>query len=995
MDLFGNVKFPIKYKLSSIILVILVPLLVFTISHYLNMIENAKKEMRSRNVEMAKDVAMEMNESIDKSLGVLIPLAKHPAVVSRKSGECDRLFARLLPSYPLHLNILAAGMDGYNYCSGAYSPGVRHLNYKDKEWFQRGSKGLPIVGNLHISKLFKFPSVMITMPVFDERKNQVGVLGFPLNLSRLGENIAKSWQLPDKSLITVIDSKGNVLVDAFNPENIGKNFNDNPLVKKMLASDSGSAEDESIGGVRRLYSFEPVSNAPWKVLVGVPTDAVYRRAYQFGKHYIAIALSVCSAAGILSLIFSRRITHNISSLISGLESIERGNLDFELKLSGKDELSQVAASFNTMTRERRRAEEQVKTSQSFLSSILEGIGEGVVVIDRNFKIISANNGYCKQVNIPCDDIIGKYCYEVSHQRSEPCTNERGCECTVKQCFDSGEHYKAIHTHYRSDGKPIYIETNAYPLKDATGKIVSAIETLTDVTEMVILEKKLEEAKEHYRKLYDEAPDMMHSVNHEGIISVCNMTMAATLGYRLNEIVGQPFTKIVAPESMPACMHKFEFLGKTGFCEGEAIYLSREGGRIPVFLKGRGVYDDNGNFLMADMVSRDITEKKMLEAQLLQSQKLEAIGTLTGGIAHDFNNILTAIMGYGNLLEMKMKEDDPLRTYIEQILSATGRAASLTQSLLAFSRKQIINPRPLNLNEVVKTFEKLLSRLIGENIELRIKLAARDLTVMADRGQLEQVLINLATNARDSMPQGGTLSISIEPAESDEEYRKTYLCGKEGRYACISVSDTGAGMDNETSERIFEPFFTTKEVGKGTGLGLSIVYGIVKQHNGNIDVHSEPGKGTAFKVYLPLTESEAEENDSTTRPAYDRGTETVLIAEDNEDVRNLTRNILDEFGYKVFEAVDGEDAVRVFIDNNDRIDLLLLDVIMPKKNGKEAYEEMRKIRPGVKAIFMSGYAEDVIHNKTILERGLNFVSKPVSPGELLKTVRQVLDAEAKG
>ncbi len=985
-------RFPIKYKLASIILITLTPLVAFTISHYFEMIDNGKKQLRSRNIAIATEIAATLDERIGKSFGVLRPIAEHPAVISRDSRQCDKLFARLLPSYPSHLNILAAGMNGYNYGSGVFSQGVRLLNYKDKEWFWKGSKGLPIVGDLHISKLFKSPSVMLTMPVFDGRKNQVGVLGFPLNLFSVAERLTKSWQLPDKSVITVVDSKGNVLIDTYNRQNIGKNLKDSLLIKKVFAANSGFEEDAGIDGVRRLYSFASLSNAPWKVIVGVPTEQAYYSAYRFGRNYIGIAIAAFSAALMLSLFFNRRIAGNIASLVTGLKEIERGNLDFTLKLSGHDELNEVAGSFNKMASERKKAEEQVWESRSFLSSILEGIGQGVVVIDRDFRIISANKGYCEQAKMPCEDIIGKYCYEVSHHRKEPCYGDRcGYECSIKKCFETGEHQRAIHTHYRSDGNPIFVETNAYPLKDASGKIVSGIETLMDVTDIVKLEKKLEEASERYRKLYDEAPDMMHSVDIEGIIAVCNNTMATALGYDIDDLIGRPYTKIIAPEAKPACMQKFEFLRNSGFCEGEAIYVSKEGRRIPIFLKARALSDENGNFLMADIVSRDITDKKMLEAQLLQAQKLEAIGTLTGGIAHDFNNILTAIMGYGNLAEMKMKEDDPLRTYIEQILSATGRAANLTRSLLAFGRKQIINPMPVNLNKIVKMVETLLSRLIGEMIELELDITDRDLIIMADKGQIEQVLINIATNARDAMPEGGILTIKVETVKMEREYIQTHNYGKSGVYARISFSDTGTGMDKRTTERIFEPFFTTKEVGKGTGLGLSIVYGIVKQHNGYIDVYSTPGQGALFNIYLPLIGSEAEETNSTVPPVLTGGTEAVLIAEDNEEVRRLTRHILEKFGYKVTEAADGVEAIRVFSQNKDGIDLILLDVIMPRKNGKETYDEIKKIRPGMKVIFMSGYAEDIIQNKVILDEGLNFVSKPVSPGELLKKVRETLDA----
>ena len=402
------------------------------------------------------------------------------------------------------------------------------------------------------------------------------------------------------------------------------------------------------------------------------------------------------------------------------------------------------------------------------------------------------------------------------------------------------------------------------------------------------------------------------------------------------------------------------------------------------------YDEQGRLVAYDGLVQDITEKKKIEEQLRHAQKMEAVGQLAGGVAHDFNNILTAIVGYGNLLNMKIGEEDPLKHYVEQVLASTERAAQLTQGLLAFSRKQIINPKPVNLNDIVKRVEKLLARLIGEDIELRVSLAPDDLIVIADTIHMEQILMNLATNARDAMPKGGILTVETEAVRLDTEFIRAHNYGMEGLYALVSVTDTGIGMDEKTAQKVFEPFFTTKEVGKGTGLGLAIVYGIVKQHNGYINVYSEPGKGTAFKLYLPLVSAKVEEYKPARIETPLGGTETILVAEDDNGVRDLTKHMLEEFGYTVIEAVDGKDAVEKFAENREKVHLLLLDVVMPKKNGREVYVEAVKIKPDVKVIFMSGYTANVIHKDGMLEEGLNFISKPVSPSELLKKVREALD-----
>ena len=384
------------------------------------------------------------------------------------------------------------------------------------------------------------------------------------------------------------------------------------------------------------------------------------------------------------------------------------------------------------------------------------------------------------------------------------------------------------------------------------------------------------------------------------------------------------------------------------------------------------------------------EQKKLQSQLLQAQKMEAVGHLAGGVAHDFNNILTAIIGYASILRKKVPADEHLRYYTDQILASSNRAAGLTRSLLAFSRKQVIEPRPVDLNSVVLGIVKIAKRLIGEDIDLRTVLSDDELIVLADSGQMEQVLLNFCTNARDAMPHGGSLIIETGRIEVDDAGRVRNFLERAGRYCVISVSDTGSGMDEDTRKHIFEPFFTTKEVGKGTGLGLSIVYGIVKQHNGTISVYSEPGAGTTFRIYLPLAASAVSPVTTKNEAAPAGGRETIVLAEDERDVRELIAIVLREAGYTVIEAVDGEDAVKKISENADRISLFLSDVIMPKKNGKDAYEQIRSSHPGVKALFMSGYTADIIQSKGVLAEGFPYLSKPIIPDQLLRKVRDVLD-----
>jgi DNA-binding response OmpR family regulator len=374
--------------------------------------------------------------------------------------------------------------------------------------------------------------------------------------------------------------------------------------------------------------------------------------------------------------------------------------------------------------------------------------------------------------------------------------------------------------------------------------------------------------------------------------------------------------------------------------------------------------------------------------------MEAVGLLAGGVAHDFNNLLTGIIGYTALLKKKVGTDDTAG-FADQILKAAERATHLIRSLLAFSRKQIIDSRPIRLNEVIRRIESLLRRVIGEDIELCTLLSSSEATVLADAHQIEQVLMNLGTNARDAMPEGGVLTIATDLVEADEAYRRQHPYLSSGTFMRICVTDTGTGMDAATKEKIFEPFFTTKERGKGTGLGLSIIYGIVKQHNGFIDVQSEKGEGARFTIHFPVVNRE-EDRAHVPEQAVPvaGGTELVLVAEDDENVRALTENILKDQGYRVILASDGNAAVEKFHEQADRVDLAILDVLMPGKNGKEVSEEIRKRRADIRILFMSGYTEDLIHKKGILDTGIELLAKPFTPETLLRKVRQVLQGDAR-
>jgi two-component system cell cycle sensor histidine kinase/response regulator CckA len=502
-----------------------------------------------------------------------------------------------------------------------------------------------------------------------------------------------------------------------------------------------------------------------------------------------------------------------------------------------------------------------------------------------------------------------------------------------------------------------------------------------------------------RSLIDSIPDLILYKDNSGVYIGCNKAFEAFAGRSEEKLIGltdQDLFPGEVAEHFREMDRQVLFLrtarrNEERVCHPDGRHILFETLRTPY-------YDRDGDILGLICVSRDITdrkrveeERKKLETQLHQSQKMEAIGLLAGGIAHDFNNILTAIIGYSEIIAMGLENGNPLRHYVEQVLTSAERAAELTNGLLTFSRKQVLHSKPLDLCEVVQGLKEILQRLIPEDIDFRTTFCEKELIIMADKGQVQQVLMNLATNAKDAMPKGGCFTIDVSPIRMDRSFIHAHGKGRPGNYACITVSDTGNGMDEETVKKIFDPFFTTKEVGKGTGLGMAIIHGIVKQHNGYINVYSEPDRGTTFRIYLPITTVEKKETDDArkTEPLA-CGTETVLLAEDDATVRELHRMILEGSGYKVIEAVNGRDALDRFLEHRSEVDILATDVIMPKLDGKKAFEEIRKIRPDMKVLFMSGYTKDVIIERGILEDEFSFLSKPVTAYELLRNLRKILD-----
>jgi two-component system cell cycle sensor histidine kinase/response regulator CckA len=496
----------------------------------------------------------------------------------------------------------------------------------------------------------------------------------------------------------------------------------------------------------------------------------------------------------------------------------------------------------------------------------------------------------------------------------------------------------------------------------------------------------------YRVLFDNNPRPMWVYDTDTLAFLAvNDAAVEKYGYRREEFLSMSLKDIRPREELDVLMDNLANVPLTFENATDFRHQTKGGSILQVEIVSHAIPFEGRSARL--VIANDITEKKELEAQLRQSQKLEGIGQLAGGIAHDFNNLLTVILGRSQIL-LKKLEAGPLWRDANLIHRTAERAASLTGQLLAFSRKQHLQPKVLELNAVVTDMDKMLQRLIGENIELATILDQKLGRVKVDPGQMEQMILNLAVNARDAMPDGGRLMIETSNVHLDETYTKQHVSAKPGRYVMLAVSDTGCGMDSETQARIFEPFFTTKEPGKGTGLGLSTVYGIVKQSDGNIWVYSEVGKGTTFKVYLPCIDEDADAPSSALDELKLDGAETILLVEDEEDVRELSEEILRDMGYKVLVAANGHQAAGICEQYENAIDLLITDVVMPRMSGPELSRRVCKVRPSMKVLFLSGYTNASVMHNEVLDADCHFLQKPFTAESLGGMIRQILDSKAE-
>ena len=635
-----------------------------------------------------------------------------------------------------------------------------------------------------------------------------------------------------------------------------------------------------------------------------------------------------------------------------------------------------------------RIRRQLSESQQVFRLISENAADMIAVVDVEGRRIYNSQSYERVLGYSPEDLQKSSAFEQIHPEDRERVREASLEARRTGAGRTLE-YRMRH----KDGSWRVLESTARIIPSASGIPEKLVIVNRDITERKRAVEALRVSEASFRSVVEDAPYGIYQADDEGHFLRVNPALQRMLGYSTTDelqnvnLEKEIFRRLQDFRGMRETLHSHD-----EFKELEIEWRKKDGTPITVRCSGRRVREENEGSAFHEVFAEDVTDKRVLEAQLRMAGKMEAIGRLSGGIAHDFNNILGVMIGYSQLLKRKMQSEPNLLEYADEIEKAGQRAASLTRQLLAFSRQQILTPTVLDLNTLVADMEKMLPRLIGEDIAVRIELGARLGTVRADRGQVEQVIMNLAVNARDAMPSGGTLLIETANRDLDELYARDHPGARLGRYVMLSVHDSGVGMDRETISHIFEPFFTTKELGKGTGLGLATVYGIVKQSGGYIGVDSHPGKGACFQVFLPRVNEPITRSSEILAPAPEtKSSETILLAEDSDPLRKLAKSLLEGHGFEVLAAQNGEEALDLARDHTGHIHLLLTDVVMPGINGRVLAERLLVARPGTKILYMSGYTDSFIAGHGVLDRSTNLLYKPFTEEKLIERVRGVLDA----
>ena len=715
----------------------------------------------------------------------------------------------------------------------------------------------------------------------------------------------------------------------------------------------------------------------WKIVLYLPKDLLTAAPDKILTRYIllSVAVFILLSVGAFLLVRAKLIERQ------AVKDLHQSHMELETRVKAR-------------TAELEKASQALKESETLYVDLYDNAPDMFFSVDvASAEIVQCNQSVANILGYSKEEIVGQPVFAICH----PECLEKVKREVFPTFAKTGESKDAELQMRRKDGTKVEVIVNASAVRDENGKIIKSRSVCHDITTRKSDENALRQAKNFSETIISSMLDAI------AIINVDNFTIQQVNPAFLNvhelmesEVLGRTCYEVTHNRSSPCADPDypcpfFEALEKKDTRIIEHTHYKKDGGKIFEEVCTTPLRDKSGKIVQIIHVSRDITERKKLQEQYLQAQKMESVGRLVGGVAHDFNNLLTTIIGYSELTLQTLPADNPGKKHIDAIYQAGKRAAGLTQQLLAFSRKQVMEMKSVDINKLIDNLDKMLGRMIGEDVKLILHTKSSVGNIKADPTQMEQVIINLAVNARDAMPNGGFLILETTIVTLDDGYDTQIPQAAPGSYVRLTVTDTGEGMTKAVQEHIFEPFFTTKSKERGTGLGLATIYGIIKQHNGHIHVYSETDKGTVFNIYLPRSSEPADQEIiSNKQRSTQQGTETILVVDDDPQIVRLVTDCILPLGYKIFSACGTEEAIEICENTKEQIDLLVTDVVMPEMNGLELAEVLCKARPDLKVVFMSGYTNDVITHHGFLEDGVHYINKPLRPGKLISKVRDVLD-----
>ncbi len=1010
----------IRCKLFLLLIVIYLPILLAIYFNFQKSKEAVKKQIFEKNEYIAKAVKLQVLNILDDTFYHLENLSNNPYVKQKQTKEVDKLFLKAMEGSKYWANIILADMNGQNIGS-ALSPDEAHkLSYSDMEWFINGTKGKPSISNPHTSKLLKIKVFTITYPVFSNGK-QSAVLAIPINLTKLNEELIREFKLPEKTNLLVLNDAGIIVTNFLFPDFVGKPIQRKELREAVFSSFENSFIQKGIDGIERIYSFTTCSKYNLKTIVTVPYNTVFTESFKSVLNYLLITLVLIIVSFFIAFNTSRGLERKFGYLDEGVSRFGKGERNFRFNFGyNKDEFTNIFQTFNDMADNIENAEKALKKLNS-LYKLLSEINQKIVrykniqrLLNDTAKDIVEIGGYETCIILePLKKGENLFFHPVSFfgidnldmfNFNEPAEKHQTISKSIKNLditlSEGNNEYQLTYKSFVSipvniNNEARYVilifnESNGFTstelnlFEELANDIGFAIKSLE-------LSKRLTEQETKISAIFDNMGEALALVDKELKVITANKKYCEILGKNKEEVVNNFCYMNTYNREKPCFLNLEKCPAVEVFEKGETItkitkIIDNSGNLKTLNIKFSPLKVNDNIEYVIELIS-DITDFEKLESQYLHAQKLESIGRLAAGIAHDFNNILTGIIGFASLAKIE-RDEEKLNKDLDNILELSQKAANLTKSLLSFSRKSTPNPTNIELNDFIHNSIKVFRRVIGEDIELEVIPSEKELNILADPMQLEQVFMNLAVNSRDAMPKGGKIKIELSETYLDENFILYHQYGHKGRFALISFSDTGCGIPKEHLDKIFEPFFTTKEVGKGTGLGLAVVYGIIKNHDGFITVYSEEGKGTTFHIYLPIIEKVTSNKKIVQEDEHKVKSLEIkaLLIDDDEKVLEVNHKILESFGLKVVSTTSPNEALKLM--GKESFDIIITDVVMPEKSGVDLYNEARKLNIKTPFLFLSGYTDEIITDRygIILE---NTLIKPVPPLTLINKIKEIL------